>query len=72
MKLRIVGINGKKTAKQKETKNKATKRKNRNKKKATIKKKNKQTNAKRWDKREINESNTHSFYSIMIRLKRLN
>ena len=43
MKLRIVEINGKKTAKQKETKNKATKRKNRNKKKATIKKKNKQT-----------------------------
>ena len=45
MKLRIVEINGKKTAKQNETKNKATKRKNRNKKKATIKKKqtNKQT-----------------------------
>ena len=44
MKLRSVEINGKKTAKQNETKNKATKRKNKNKKKATIKKKtNKQT-----------------------------
>ena len=71
MKLRIVEINGKKTAKKNETKNKATKRKNKNKKKSNNKKK-KQTNAKRWDKREINESNTHSFYSIMIRLKRLN
>ena len=72
MKLRIVEINGKKTAKQNETKNKATKRKNKNKKKSNNKNKNKQTNLKRWDKREINESNTHSFYSIMIRLKRLN
>ena len=53
-------------------KTKQQKEKTRIKKKATIKKKNKQTNAKRWDKREINESNTHSFYSIMIRLKRLN
>ena len=52
-------------------KTKQQKEKTRIKKKATIKK-NKQTNAKRWDKREINESNTHSFYSIMIRLKRLN
>ena len=43
MKLRIVEINGKKTAKQNETKNKATKRKNKNKKKSNNKKKNKQT-----------------------------
>ena len=44
MKLRSVEINGKKTAKQNETKNKATKRKNKNKKKSNNKKKtNKQT-----------------------------
>lgn len=45
MKLRSVEINGKKTAKQNETKNKATKRKNKNKNKSNNKKKknNKQT-----------------------------
>ena len=72
MKLRIVEINGKKTAKQNETKKKQQKEKTGIKKSNNKKKTNKQTNAKRWDKREINESNTHSFYSIMIRLKRLN